>query len=213
MTYLYHLPITLVCIVGIVLAVMNLRRARIPSVLALVGLITMLTLDWSRSFVIQAMFSNDFENMVQYVNLGITFAYAVCQMMLVAAIFAGRGSTTETTIAPADPVQVQFAQGLLEEGKSYDEVEEQLVQRGLDSEGTQSVMHALEEAAYAELRKAGMRSMILGSLICILGIAVTVISYMLAANNPNKGATYVVTYGLIIAGAGQAIRGLVQMSK
>jgi len=56
----------------------------------------------------------------------------------------------------------------------------------------------------------GAWNLMIGGLLSSVGIAITVISYAKAANAPG-GGTYVIAYGLIAAGAVQAVRGLVQV--
>jgi hypothetical protein len=54
---------------------------------------------------------------------------------------------------------------------------------------------------------SGPVNMVLGALWCITGTAVSVISYQAAAE---FGGMYILTYGPILAGAGQFLGGLYQ---
>lgn len=60
------------------------------------------------------------------------------------------------------------------------------------------------------LRSQGGRNLFFGLLWCMGGIAVTAWSYQSASS---LGGRYMITYGAIIVGAAQAIRGLVQISR
>lgn len=65
--------------------------------------------------------------------------------------------------------------------------------------------------AHAEqVRQAGRTNMMIGGLICIVGLLVTVGS--LAAAQGNGGGSYVIAWGAIVFGAIQLFRGIAQSS-
>ena len=59
------------------------------------------------------------------------------------------------------------------------------------------------------MRALGMRNMAIGGLWCVGGLAVTVISYSSAVTN---GGGYIVTFGAILFGLLQFLKGAVQIS-
>ncbi len=61
--------------------------------------------------------------------------------------------------------------------------------------------------AQSEARLEGLGMMIGGGVLGLIGIGITVLSYSAAG----PGGTYIVTYGLVIAGAIGFFRGLIQM--
>jgi hypothetical protein len=61
------------------------------------------------------------------------------------------------------------------------------------------------------LRKAGQRNMAIGGIVFAVGILITAVTF-LSAQAPG-GGRYIIAWGAIIAGAGQFLRGLDQVSK
>ena len=59
----------------------------------------------------------------------------------------------------------------------------------------------------AAVREAALRNVVIGGLVCAVGIAITAFTYSAAAEG---GGRYVIAYGAVIAGAIQFVRGLTQ---
>ncbi len=56
-------------------------------------------------------------------------------------------------------------------------------------------------------KKSGTGDMVIGGLVCVIGIVITVASYTSASNDPH-GGTYVVAWGAILFGGIQFCRGI-----
>ncbi len=67
-------------------------------------------------------------------------------------------------------------------------------------------LHALQQQA---LSRAGRRNMIVGALVCAVGLAVTIATYGHAVHSPG-GGVYIVAWGAIAFGAWRFARGLRQ---
>jgi len=61
-------------------------------------------------------------------------------------------------------------------------------------------------------RSDGVGSMVIGGLICLVGIVVTVVSYS-AASSSSRGGSYVVAWGAILFGGIRFFKGLFQSMK
>ncbi len=59
-----------------------------------------------------------------------------------------------------------------------------------------------------DLASSGMRNLLIGAVICIIGTAITIGTYSQASSSPG-GGRYTVCWGAMIFGALQAIKGLV----
>jgi hypothetical protein len=57
-----------------------------------------------------------------------------------------------------------------------------------------------------DLLRVGRRNMASGVLICLLGVVATAVSYYFAATSPG-GGEYVITWGLVVIGTAQFLRG------
>lgn len=113
-----------------------------------------------------------------------------------------------------------YAGALLREGKSPSEVEDALVKKGIERQTAAIVVSKLVSvreatavrmgAAVTEANKeAGTRNMLIGGLICAVGLIVTIATYSAASSG---GGQYVVAWGAIVFGAIRFFRGLGQMS-
>src|SRR5262249_10479701 len=100
---------------------------------------------------------------------------------------------------------------LLMQGMPPAEVEQKLVEQGLDADSAAVVVAKLQEARADVIRGAGKKNMIFGALWCIGGTGVTVGSYLSAAGG-SGGGSYVIAWGAIVFGAIQFFRGVSQMS-
>ena len=87
------------------------------------------------------------------------------------------------------------------------QIEKLLVQKGLDEKTAAAVVNNLYQLRSDAVRKAGQRDMVIGGLICVIGLVVTIGSYGAAASSPT-GGSYVIAWGAVIFGAIQFFRGL-----
>jgi hypothetical protein len=79
--------------------------------------------------------------------------------------------------------------------------------------GRRSAEHSdAEHELVLASHKAGLRNIVLGSVLLGLGMTITIVTFILAANVPG-GSKFIVTYGLVVAGAIQMLRGLIQITK
>lgn len=92
------------------------------------------------------------------------------------------------------------------EGKSKAEVVAELEKEGCPTDLAQAIVTKGEEIKKNEFRKGGKNAMLLGAGLSGLGIAITAGTYSAAASG--GGGSYVITYGLIIAGAWVFLKGL-----
>jgi hypothetical protein len=104
---------------------------------------------------------------------------------------------------------MSYAKDVLRQGMHRPAVEEVLRAQGFDA-ATASAIVERADAAKNERRVAGRRHMILGGVICAIGIVVTIATYTAAENA--GGGSYVVAWGAIVFGAIRFVRGLIQMS-
>jgi len=116
-----------------------------------------------------------------------------------------------------------YAGALMREGKSRSEVEEALVAKGIERKTAAVVVDKLIAARAQSamgpvvdydggrnLRKEeGSRNMVIGGLICVVGLVITIATYSAASEG---GGRYVVAWGAIIFGAVRFFRGLSQSS-
>lgn len=116
-----------------------------------------------------------------------------------------------------------YAGALIREGKSRSEVEDALVAKGIERATAKvvidKILTARAESATGPVidydggrnlkREEGSRNMVIGGLICLVGIVITVATYSAASEG---GGRYVVAWGAIIFGAIRFFRGLSQSS-
>ncbi len=100
-----------------------------------------------------------------------------------------------------------YAAGLMKNKESDEAIVADLVQKGLSQETASSLVGNLRSAIRSAKRKAGIRNIVIGSLWCVGGLVITALTYSMASG----GGTYIVTWGAIVFGAVQAIRGLIQV--
>jgi hypothetical protein len=89
--------------------------------------------------------------------------------------------------------------------------ERRLVAQGHDTEAAHRAVSDLGRMRSNALRKAGEKKMLSGAMWCVGGIIVTALTYQAAASRPG-GGTYIITWGAIVFGAIQFVRGLMQLS-
>jgi hypothetical protein len=99
-----------------------------------------------------------------------------------------------------------FAAERLMNGTPPDQIERELMDRGLDAEAARIIVSNLQQARAKAMKEAGQKNMLFGALWCIGGIIVTAVTYQAAIG----GGSYVVAWGAILFGAIQFFRGLSQ---
>ena len=97
---------------------------------------------------------------------------------------------------------------MMAEGHSEDEIEDALVDQGLDCESAQTIVAELATMRAEVMVSEGRKNMLFGALWCVGGIAVTAATFSAAAGS----GSYVVAYGAIFYGAIQFFRGALQSS-
>lgn len=111
-------------------------------------------------------------------------------------------------------VEAIYAYGaaLLREGKSPNEVEEALVAKGIERKTAEVVVDKLtrtrDTAVVADRKERGAKNMMIGGLICVVGIIITAATY----SGASGGGRYVIAWGAIIFGAIRFFQGLAQSS-
>ncbi|MCR9119678.1 hypothetical protein [Rhodopirellula europaea] len=207
--FAFRLPYLIALAIGVVVCIAKCGKHRRPAILAACGFGIALIQSLSFPFIYSTLGGLFDDPMLGQgiASVGMSTLSAVHVGLLLSAIFATRQTTT--TPMNVSEQDLAFAMTQLEEGASIHQIEERLAERGLAPSGVASVIHAIE---VEQSHKAGWRNLVLGGVICALGILATVVSYSIAANAPG-GGRYIVTYGLILAGGAQAIRGLIQVGK
>lgn len=117
------------------------------------------------------------------------------------------------TVDTQAAVQMLFdhAAALRAEGLTYPQIEDRLVQDGLDPDLARTVTDRLRELVREQHAKAGQKNMLFGAMWCIGGTVVTFLTYQAAAQG--GGGKYVVAWGAIVFGAVQFFQGLFQSGK
>jgi len=100
-----------------------------------------------------------------------------------------------------------FAADQMRNGLTGPEVVKVLVENGLEHETAAVVVEDLTNLRKRVSREAGQKNMLIGALWCGGGLAVTAITFSAASG----GGVYVVTWGAVIFGAIQFLRGVGQM--
>jgi hypothetical protein len=122
----------------------------------------------------------------------------------------GTGPMGTGALAPdAAERAFSYAKDVLRQGMPREKVEEVLRAQGFDP-ATASAIVQQADGMKNERRVAGRRHMIVGGIVCAVGITVTAVTYSAASDG---GGNYVVAWGAIVFGAIQFFRGLIQASE
>ena len=103
----------------------------------------------------------------------------------------------------------EYAADLQRHGVSGKHIQEKLVSRGLDQETAATIAENLRKIRSKAIRNAAAKNMAIGAAVCLIGVAVTWVSYTAASESPT-GGRYVVAWGAVAIGALQFLRGLYQ---
>lgn len=104
-----------------------------------------------------------------------------------------------------------FAAEQMRQGVAPSQVQKILIERELDAESAANVVGDLKRSQAEAWRQAGQRNMIIGTLWCFGGIALTTVTYQAAAGA--GGGKYVVAWGAILFGGIQFLRGFFQSAR
>jgi len=111
--------------------------------------------------------------------------------------------------AEAEERALSYAKDVLRQGMPRAAVEEVLRAQGFDPAAASAIVERANRTK-DERRVAGRRHMIMGAVVCVIGIVITAWSYTVAEEG--GGGSYVVAWGAIVFGAIQFVRGLVQIT-
>jgi hypothetical protein len=111
--------------------------------------------------------------------------------------------------AEAEERALSYAKDVLRQGMPRAAVEEVLRAQGFDAAAASAVVERADQTKN-ERRVAGRRHMIMGGVVCVVGIVITAWSYAVAEEG--GGGSYVIAWGAIVFGAIQFVRGLVQVT-
>jgi len=100
-----------------------------------------------------------------------------------------------------------LARSMLRSGRSMSEAIDALEARGVPHD--KAVEIAARESAGSAESAGGSSDVVIGGLICAVGVAVTAVSYS-AASASSGGGAYVVAWGAIVFGAVRMFRGLLR---
>jgi hypothetical protein len=93
-----------------------------------------------------------------------------------------------------------------------EDVSRQLAEEGLDTETAERVVCELGETRSQAVRSAGRKNMLYGTLWCLSGVLVTILTYQSAASS-STGGRYVIASVAIAVGVIQFVRGLLQFAR
>jgi hypothetical protein len=136
------------------------------------------------------------------------------------ALQPAREPTTLTTAVAQEPAKepvtghqaTALAISLLSRGLSPRQVRSQLIEQGVSQAETDRVVDSLVPESKAKPKSSGVGSgvtnMLVGGIICFIGLAVTIGSYVAA----EPGGVFLLAYGPIIFGGIQFFRGCIQLA-
>ena len=110
----------------------------------------------------------------------------------------------------AEERALSYAKDVLRQGMPRAAVEEVLRTQGFDPAAASAIVERANKTK-DERRVAGRKHMIMGAVVCVIGIVITAWSY--AAAEEGGGGSYVVAWGAIVFGGIQFFRGLMQASE
>lgn len=111
-----------------------------------------------------------------------------------------------------DRAVYEFAASQVVSGKSKSQVEQALLEKGMDVESAKIVTSTVFRMHNDAMSDAGKKNMLYGLLWCVGGAIVTAVTYQMAASSPS-GGRYVVAWGAIVFGAIQFLRGAAQAAR
>ncbi len=104
----------------------------------------------------------------------------------------------------------QYAFKLRDQGKTKDEIKQDLIMHGIDESTAEAISGNIEEhyANYTNIKKkTAEKNILYGGLWCAGGIIITAVTYSAASDD---GGHYFIAWGAIIFGAIQFFRGVSQ---
>lgn len=101
---------------------------------------------------------------------------------------------------------VRFAAQMMKNNIADSIIQAKIVEMGLTTEQASAIVNSLRQVRKQVRRKSGIRNMMAGGLICIVGIILTAVTVSAA----RSGGVYVVMWGAIAFGALMFFGGLFQ---
>ncbi len=105
-----------------------------------------------------------------------------------------------------------YTADMMRKGYSRVQIVKELESRGLTRNDTHTVFERLSmvrnEAQTKANRSAAAQTMMMGAVICIIGLVVTIATYSAASKG---GGTYIVAFGAILGGGYRFFKGMSEM--
>jgi hypothetical protein len=119
-----------------------------------------------------------------------------------------------TNRATQDTIEALFddAVRLAEDGRTVAEIQTHLKACGLDDGAAAGLAQHAWDMPADQRRRAGRRNVISGAAVCVLGLLVTAVTYVVAASSPG-GGRYVIAWGIVLIGVLQLFRGIRQLNR
>src|SRR5215510_15136179 len=102
---------------------------------------------------------------------------------------------------------VRFAAQMMKNNIADSIIQAKIVEMGMTNEQASAILNSLRQVRRQVRRKTGLRNMLIGGVICIVGIIITVVTM---AASRSGGGVYFVMWGAVIFGALQFFGGLFQ---
>ena len=102
--------------------------------------------------------------------------------------------------------------GLAEDGRTIAEIQAHLKTRGLDKIRAAEMAKRAWDMPSDQRKRAGQRNAIVGMSLCFGGLLFTAVTYYLATT-PLGGGRYVITWGIVVVGLLQFVRGVRQLTR
>jgi hypothetical protein len=102
----------------------------------------------------------------------------------------------------------QIAIKMISEGKTFTDTKKTLKEMGFDKNVATEIIEAIKLQVLKVKKRQGRKNMLIGAVVTVIGIIVTIFTYMLASEN--GGGRFIIAWGAVIFGIGQFIRGFLQ---
>ncbi|MHB8808310.1 MAG: hypothetical protein ACYC59_12140 [Anaerolineaceae bacterium] len=105
-------------------------------------------------------------------------------------------------------ILIQKAVSLVKSGKTKTEIVNELIENGIEKPEAEYVVEYILRIKSAAQKEAGKKSVRIGAIWLLIGISVTLYSYLTA----HAGETYLIAWGAIIYGGYRLLKGWMQSS-
>ena len=206
--FYFRLPSFTVLLLGLLLCLIRMRKEPLSSILGAAGFAYALLhffLYTKLSESVRSLFQDPAQAQ-KFSNLALSSSSAVSlYLYLLAIITSGLG------VRPGKGLEdkVTLALAMKKNRSDDDQIRSELRQTGVSEESVETVLQAADTLLN---RKVGVRNIFVGTLICFLGIGVSLASFLMAANAPG-GGKFMVTSGIILWGVALVTRGFAQLSR